>query len=248
MAISSSRDCPKCGSEHKGKPFAVYEDGYHCFSCGATKRAERNYNLITMKNNQCDMQIPSLITNPSNFSISLLKWLRTFHVTDDLILKYGLAETTDNSLFMPVIEDNTIHMYQRRWFDPRRIMTYGTKQPFTVVNDEASKTIVITEDFISAIRVGAVKNTCCMFGTSIPHEYMVKIVKQYDIIFIWADGDKAGQAAASKLSSKFNYLIKLEKRYRSFSTNFEKYVRNILTDQDPKCYTNSEISKILEIT
>ncbi len=246
MAISSSKSCPKCGDNHKGKPFALYEDGWHCFSCGSSKRAIRNFTLRKLEA-QGDIELPELTLNPSLFSLPVLKWLRGYHVTDDLIYKYSIAETKDNSIITPVISpnDGKVVMYQRRWFDPRRIMTYGNKQPFIVSSLGNFKTLVIVEDFISSIRVGEIVDCYCMFGTSIHYQRLSDLVKTYDTIIIWADGDGPGQRAAIKLSELLNKLIYQETRKRSFAL-LKKIVRNVSTEYDPKCYTNTEIRTILQ--
>jgi 5S rRNA maturation endonuclease (ribonuclease M5) len=244
MAISSSKDCPHCGSDHKGKPFALYEDGYHCFSCGSSKRAIRNFTLRGLEA-EGDITLPELTLNPSMFSLPVLKWLRSYHVTDDLIYKHHIAES-NGSVITPVLVDDKVVMYQQRWFDPRRIMTYGRKQPFIATNRENCDIIVIVEDFMSAIRVGETTDCYCMFGTSIPYGTLQSLVKRYDIIIVWTDGDSPGQKAAKKLSDTLNKLVSDEIRQRAFAYPFNKIVRNVLTDLDPKCYTNTDIRAILE--
>lgn len=246
MAISSSKDCPHCGSEHKGKPFALYEDGYHCFSCGSSKRAIRNFTLRGLEA-EGDITLPELTLNPSMFSLPVLKWLRGYHVSDDLIYKHRIAEAKDNSVITPVVNaEGKVIMYQRRWFDPRSIMTYGKKQTFIATSSEDCRTIVIVEDFMSAIRVGETVDCYCMFGTSLPYDVLQSLVKRYDIIIVWTDGDSPGQKAAKKLSETLNKLVSQEIRQRAFAYPFNKIVRNVLTELDPKAYTNTDIRAILE--
>jgi hypothetical protein len=245
MALSSSKSCPHCGDNHKGKPFALYEDGYHCFSCGTSKRAIRNFRVRPLETSE-DITLPELTLNPSMFSLPILKWLRGYHITDDIIYKYSIAEATDNSVITPVLQGDRVIMYQRRWFEPRRIMTYGAKQPLTATSGENCDTIVIVEDFISAIRVGETVDSYCMFGTAVPYGQLESIVKKYDIITVWADGDQPGQKAASKLVTIFEKLIQQEIRNRAFANPFNKVVLNVLTTLDPKCYTNTEIRTILQ--
>jgi hypothetical protein len=248
VAISTSKSCPHCGDDHKSKPFAVYEDGYHCFSCGKSKFAIRDFQrpkLMTSKS----LKLPELTQNPSNFSLALLKWLNSYHVTDELVYKHGLAQTVDGSLLTPVIskESGEVIMYQQRWFNPRRIMTYGKKQEFIAYpnNVKYNKTLVIVEDFISAIRVGELVDCFCMFGTSIPYDRLKSLVNIYDTIVIWADGDNPGQTASRKIMKSINRFIEMHKRYRSFDSLFNKNSCNILTTMDPKCYTKTQILTIL---
>jgi len=243
--LYGTKDCPFCGSDHKSKCYFVYESGYHCFSCGASKTSIRNFQIKGLETSG-DITLPELTRNPSMFSLPILKWLRSYHVTDDLIYKYSVAEAEDNSVITPVIKNEKVVMYQRRWFDPRRIMTYGKKQSFIATSESrTSQEIVIVEDFISAIRVGEVCDCYCMFGTSIPYEILESLIAKYAIIVVWADGDKPGQKAASKLSYLVNKLISKESRKRSFAYSFDKIVINVLTEHDPKCYTNTQVKAIL---
>lgn len=247
MAISTSKSCPHCGDDHKGKPFALYEDGYHCFSCGSTKRAIRNFTLRGLVAHE-SIELPELTLNPSMFSLSVLKWLRKYHVSDETIYKHCIAEATDNSVIAPVldVETGNVIMYQRRWFDPRRIMTYGSKQPFIAKADTGNSVLVIVEDFISAIRVGEIEDCYCMFGTAIPYHQLETLVKTYSTIVVWADGDSPGQNAARKIHQ---LLMKIQARAnikRAFDLSSNKTTVNVVTEKDPKCYTNTEILKILK--
>lgn len=239
MALSSSKSCPHCGDNHKGKPFALYNDGYHCFSCGTSKRAIRNFRTTQLKTSH-GIEMPELTRNPSMFSLPVLKWLKQYHVTDELIYKYNIAEALDNSVITPVLQNDKVVMYQRRWLDPRRIMTYGNKKPF-IASSSKCDTLVIVEDFISAIRVGEVVDCYCMFGTSLSYEILKKLVSEYAIIVIWADGDIPGQRAAAKLLDTLNRIISNRSRYRAFSPSTNNIIYNIVTEKDPKLYTNSEI-------
>lgn len=124
-------------------------------------------------------------------------------------------------------------------------MTYGKKRPFIASSGSDSSTIVIVEDFMSAIRVGESVDAYCMFGTAVPYEQLQDIVKKYDRIVVWTDSDKAGRTAASKLTSIIKKLINSEVRNRAFA-KLNKIVLDVLTDLDPKCYTNSEIRQILK--
>jgi hypothetical protein len=186
--------------------------------------------------------------NPSLFSLPILKWLRSYHVTDDIIYKYHIGETSDNSLIMPVIDNDTITMFQQRWFNPRRIITHGSKAPFIAKSGSSSNTIVIVEDFISCIRVGSVVDSYCMFGTSIPIESLQNIISRYDVIVVWADGDAPGQLAAKNLRTKLESLATKQSLKRSFSLSSSKDIVNVLTSSDPKYYTNTQIRDIINNT
>lgn len=245
MAVDTFKNCPHCGDDHKGKPFAVYEDGYHCFSCGATKRAEYNF-LKPRPTTASDITLPDdLEYNPVKFSTDILSWLMQYHLTDKQIRAHNIIQSGHDSIVMPVVVNDTIVMYQQRWFDSvRRIMTYGTKQPMFI--GRGSDTMVIVEDYISAIRVGEVVDTCCMFGTSLPYDVLQDIVKNYKNVLVWADGDTAGQQAAVKILTKLNRIAYQVSKYRAYGDGLDKHIKNIYTERDPKCYVSSDIINIIE--
>jgi len=124
-------------------------------------------------------------------------------------------------------------------------MTYGKKVSFIASSSNNIQILVLVEDFISAIRVGEVVDSFCLFGTSLVQGALSKIVQSYDSIVIWTDGDKSGQTAAEKLKALFNYEINKHLKERSYNYK-EKAVFHVITEKDPKAYTKSEITNILQ--
>lgn len=99
-------------------------------------------------------------------------------------------------------------------------------------------TIVIVEDILSCVRVGRIKNTKALLGTSSSESSVTAIYnalpKQgigYNVI-LWLDGDRAGRNASSNL---FRSL-----KLRGVNVS----VRS--TTKDPKLYSNRQIKEILE--
>lgn len=245
MALSSHKNCPNCGSDHKSKPFAIYEDGFQCFSCGYAKRSNYDFKSHTKKVAK-DVKIPPLITNPSKFPLKVLERLKEFHVTDELIYKYHICATEDISLFFPVIVDGVVVKTQQRWFEPRRDYAQGNFR-FKPIIDNDDDTIVLVEDCVSFIRVGENYSCCCLFGTSIDNENLKQLLSKYTNIIIWLDNDhtkerNAGQIAADKICKKLNNML-----YYKYSLS-NKVVYNVITDNDPKYYTNSQIKDIIRST
>jgi hypothetical protein len=184
-----------------------------------------------------------LPTISQSISGELAKWLAGYDVDDATCRKYKIMQAEDGSAILPVIVDGEIEMYQRRWMSPRRILTYGAKIPF-YSNSVKSDTIVIVEDFISCVKVGNVTQAMACFGTSIGYSTLVDIVNKYDNIVVWLDGDKPGQDGAKELIGRIKNIQNKEKVRRAFSIR-EFRIRNILTNMDPKCFSNSQIFNIL---
>ncbi len=108
--------------------------------------------------------------------------------------------------------------------------------------------LVITEDILSAIRVGRIVPTVALLGTSVSTS---KVLSALDVcagrhskamagtgfqdtglcIGIWLDADKAGRTAARRLARRLELLGHSALRIR--------------TDKDPKRYSNREIRSIL---
>lgn len=243
MAITSSKSCPNCGDNHRGKPFAIYEDGYHCFSCGSHKRAIRNFR--TVEKLTSTLELPELEYNPERFSVALQKWLLRFHLTYEQVAKFRISEADGPSVVLPVVTNNEIVRYTRRWLGERRFYAQGdTEAMFIVSPSEGSSTVVLVEDYISCIRVGETVDCLCLFGTSLRDSWAKCILSRYDTIVIWLDNDhervnNPGQTAAKKIKKKLENMI-----YWKYGLS-KKSVHNILTDDDPKYYTTSQIKEIL---
>lgn len=234
----SSRDCPFCGSDHKSKPFVTYQNGYHCYSCGAHKNTDRQFNIV-VDNTKTHSQHHVTYT----FTTEMLQWLTSYHITQDMIYNSGLGVVNDR-LYLPYINTNT---YQLRQLSPKMLRTFGEKPSTHYGRLHNSGTIIIVEDLISALRVNQQYNVFCMLGTSLSEVAVNYIMRNFSDVVIWADGDKFGQICAEKLLKTFTYLVNKYNNTRIFDVGNYKHVRNIVTNKDPKTFTNSEIESIVNI-
>lgn len=235
MLIEMSH-CPFCDSGHTSPCFARYTDGYKCFTCGAWKQADRSFIEAPVIKNTINM--PEHEHNPKRFRVDSLKWLYQYYLTDEVIRKRWILEAKDGSLMFPAIIDGEIDFYVRRWLDTKRIRNVGNK-PRYIMGE--GKTIVIVEDFISAIRVAEHTSTLCLFGTKCNKDTINHILTNYDRIVLWLDGDKAGQDASYVLQSyirKAHYWLKKKRTFEDFKLS----MCNIKSELDPKCYSDSVIN------
>lgn len=246
-AISNHAECPRCKGGHKSKPFCVFANGYYCFSCGLSKSSDRSFSFRELQaENPHYPELSDCITTYSLFSIASLQWLTKFHVTQEMTRKYDIRQFPDGSLVYLNIQDNIVTGYQRRWLGKERnIITKGAKSPsfFSAENE----IIVLCEDYLSAIRVNKHYNTCCLWGTKLDYETVKYIVNTYKNIYIWLDNDcnkyvNSGQIAAEKLYKMFESAILFKNRRR---WEAQQTITNIVTEQDPKCYVDSEIIEII---
>lgn len=91
-------------------------------------------------------------------------------------------------------------------------------------------TVVVTEDILSANRVGEVCNAISILGTKLSNGQAIKIAK-YATVLWWLDGDRAGIDGARSGSSTLQFLVGAQHIIR--------------TPKDPKCYSSRHIRNIL---
>lgn len=245
--LISTGPCPFCNSGNNTPCFATYDDGYHCFTCGKTKRGSNHFAAWFPNNTRnSEFYIPEHTGNPRQFSPKALGWLYDKYVFDDLIRKHGLFYVpSTESLGMPVFDDEGKMVFcQLRKDEPKRFITKGSKDNMFIAGD-GSNTVVFVEDYISAIRVGEHVDTVCLFGTTMSLSNIERIVDTYSNFVIWLDGDEAGRKASDALEYRLiDVLMKKSLRY-AWSCNTVKNVSTRTTDLDPKCYTDSEIKNII---
>lgn len=94
--------------------------------------------------------------------------------------------------------------------------------------------LVITEDILSAVRVGRLVRRCvALMGTS-ANEHQLASTEGCRTIAVWLDPDRAGKTAAHKLLRRLAL-----QGYKTIA---------IRTEQDPKRYSNREIRSLLSST
>lgn len=91
--------------------------------------------------------------------------------------------------------------------------------------------IVVTEDILSAVRVGRLYPCISTLGTTLTYTVAMKYLTRARKVYIWYDGDEAGVNGASKAAK---VLTVLGVSYGIIKTN-----------KDPKRYNNDEIKDIV---
>lgn len=264
MLISKSNYCPHCKGPHENECFVTYDNGYHCFSCGVSSiENEDKYCFkprILQSNN---VYLPdTIIKDYSKFPVEIMHWLYNYSLYKDDIKKYNIMyvpydkfltksglEFSGDSLIFPIINDDMeIVYYQRRFFPKKQILTVGNRDCLFVTEQQKvnsfSDTIILVEDYISAIRVGQICPCICLFGTSLKQTQLNYILRHYSNVITWLDGDDPGQAGAHKISKRFVTEFSMNTKSFSFKPRICQ-INNICTEKDPKEYTNTEIEGIL---
>ncbi len=129
----------------------------------------------------------------------------------------------------------------------RFITTYGQKVPKLLKSLVHCNIIVIVEDFISAIRLHQNGyNVICLYGTKAPYSLIDQLFIAYDKVLVWLDNDVEKQTNSGQEAAKviLNLGADVVRKKYGFSDN--KEIMNIVTTDDPKIYTNSEIKNFVQ--
>lgn len=158
------------------------------------------------------------------------RWIKQY-LPQSLLYKYkiGYSESKNQSIILPVYKDRMLVAYQARSFDPDCHVKYKSEGPKVLFNSNTPTIwdcVVITEDQISAIKVGQVTRSLAILGNWVTEENMIEIGKQKAKLYlVWLDNDKGGDIGRANLFELRKYAP----------------VRILTTAKDPKSYSFEEI-------
>lgn len=254
MIVSKSHECPYRDIPHQNLAFVKYYNGHWCYGCNRGELKKEDYysfrSVPTDKWSNIDINLDSAINDIKDFPNELLAWLYKYYIFDEKIYKnkimYIKEENKEDSLIFPILFKNSVIAYQRRYFPSKKFFSLKTNQCIFEVGDYLnSNKIILVEDYISAIRVGEVENCICLFGTSLNKNLLEYLISHYAEINIWLDPDEAGQKNSKKIITQLEKAIKLSMKIHAFSIREQKTIKIINSKEDPKCYSNEEIRRIL---
>jgi hypothetical protein len=241
--------CPQCaklGKDRNGDNLAVYSDGgKHCFSCGyhvfgssiarlKSRTTGGSSNIGTTR---------TTVTLPRDVDEVLPHQARNFltkyELTElDAQVNHCLWSEKYERLIFPYFDEHGLYGWQGRYLglDKEEKKWYGLgkiHEHIHVVGNTKLKTIVLTEDVLSAIKVAKTGVVCGspLFGSHIPNIRFLQLAKFYDTIIVWLDKDKQKEA------------IKFAQQARNIAVN----TTVIITNKDPKEYTLDEIKNYLNM-
>lgn len=132
--------------------------------------------------------------------------------------------------WMRLVDETTRPEYKSKWlFAGKRdfVWVYFTDRCFPYsVNDETrwyiDNSVVLVEDVVSAIRVSKHMNCICLGGTNLTPLIKKYIVKNYENVILFLDGDSAGRNAAEKIRKELKLdcsirVIRAKKDPKEFS-------------------------------
>lgn len=229
--------CPKCGSRDN---LGVYSDGHsYCFGCQYVIPPVQD--LATMKRKISPIKEESNGNSGVSLSVHFvsdipqkaLAWLKKYGITESEILHYRICwNNKTSSLVFPIIKDEDLVIYrQERYFGPEmkvpKYLSYGKKDETVgvIYNRQFPESIILVEDFISAIKVARVCTAAPILGSNVPAKALFKLARVYKQGRVWLDYDKAANAL----------------REASRCLTAIPDVSVIITPLDPKEYSTIEI-------
>lgn len=226
-AVNQSKfPCPDCGSSDA---LTNYPNGAYCFSCQKhtpikSKRSTKPFFPPTEGSELFSNEVVLPYGCTTEIAPEGLKWLYKHGITDYLIDRYkigyiknekvctpGLGYTVHlkHRVILPFYEDNKLVFYQARSLDGSepKYLTMGSKQTWISDSERAAnpetKTLIITEDMLSAMRVGEYYPSAALCGISLNDKNILTFVKKYATIILWLDKDQAGITASNTLKKRF---------------------------------------------
>lgn len=91
----------------------------------------------------------------------------------------------------------------------------------------------LTEDILSAFKIGLVSEGIAILGTRISAKVMAHLMSRKCKVNVWLDPDPAGQRGAAKIMAQL----------RAYGIQY----RNIQSERDPKLHTRQEIKEYLSV-
>lgn len=237
--------CPNCrriGNDRDGDNLAVYSDGHkYCFKCGYLETASGNQRLKASLNSSSN-SISTTITLPADVDeqlpIHARAWLNNYALTQqDINNNTLLWSEFYQRLIFPYLSPNGLLGWQGRYLgddNKAKWFSRGKLQDFLhLVGNKRSRTCVLTEDIISAIKVSHNTNVCAspLFGSHISLAKLLRYKKIFDNIIIWLDDDMKTKVV----------------KYSQLGSSIGLRVATVCTELDPKEYDDATIKELTDV-
>ncbi|CAM0103296.1 DNA primase [Vibrio phage 526E57-1] len=230
---------------HTPKGFTAY-----CFRCGGKgftpieRKKLSDFDILKQQEAAAELQVKMELPNdftqdiPPQHAI----WLYKAGIGVDRIRSSGFGYSERlGRVVLPVYDDHGHLVYiqaratQFPEQQPKYLNIKGAQKDAIIYsskpdNPVLESTVVLTEDILSANRVGEVQHSYSIMGTKLSDGQALKI-SAYDCAIWWLDGDDAGITGARKGSMGLQFYV--------------GHQRIIRTPKDPKAYSKRWIRSIL---
>lgn len=183
-----------------------------------------------------DPSLPTpMVQDPRQWPAAARLWLYRAGVHDRLITELGIYyhEPTQR-VILPVVEEGRVTYWQARAVHKGQQPKYinpPVDRDAVLPRYGTGDTIVLTEDILSAIRVGRVTEAWSLMGTSMKAPVLARLTKDPRPVAVWLDPDDAGRSGAAKIMRTLRTL------------GIE--CRTIESARDPKLLSTQEITECL---
>ena len=228
--VLSRERCPACakvGKDRHGDNLVTYDDGHSkCFSCGFYISGGKTFYKPLQSSQEPISHLPSDVT--TEIDPRALQWLSRYFVTYNDVVEHRIMWSGYyQRLIFPVG-----NAWQGRYFGTENKPKWYTKGnihgDYLHVIGEGPE-VVLVEDIVSSIRLGACTASLCLFGCELPVNWVHRLVYLHRPLVIWLDRDK--RLESYKMADRLRGL--------GFDT------RVISTELDPKEYSKKVLDKIL---
>lgn len=235
--------CPACANKGKDRSkdnLGVYSDGHtFCFSCGFGNSSISRIHNISRHNDKISSKQYGLAYDSSfNYPQRALEWIEQYELNRNDLLSHNVvwSEFYKRLIFPVYGEQNELLAYQGRYFgdDAKAVKWWGEGPLNEIFNilGECSKTLVLVEDIISAIKVSKLTQCMPLYGSAISVNRFKRLFKLYGKetkVVIWLDKDKSSEGAL----------------FRRRGTLLGLSCTTIISTKDPKEYSYEEIREYL---
>lgn len=162
-------------------------------------------------------------------------WLYKAGFSNDRIAELGYYWCPRiKRVVLPIFDAGQVVYWQARGFDPDRAKYINPPIDKPVYRVGSGPLLVLTEDMLSAAKVGSVTEAWSIMGTSAPDDaVLTEIIRMGKPVRVWLDPDGAGRKGRRKLVPKL----------RALGID----AKGIETERDPKLHNVKEIRDVLGI-
>lgn len=217
--------CPKCGSRDN---LGRYDDGSaFCFGC--------RYYEPPIRQRRMPLEPTKTLTEPPNDLSSYLpslnrEWLLKYGLNEDEIKLFKYSPSIDRHLYLVYDHKKLVYWEARGINKHPKTLSHGPKPLHILGHVPKSKTVVLVEDVVSAIKVSRYLPCMPLFGSVLQSHHLIPLAEMFERVIFWLDHDKWKESLEQ--ARTFLYL--------------DREVSNIRTVRDPKELPEEEIKKLLD--
>jgi len=221
------------------------EKGYHAFCFRCNESAFEGHGMMSIARIQKLRTIKASpdgeVKLPTDYTLDVPSrhavWYYKYGIGDSLAREYRIGWSDElQRIIIPVYQGDFLVAVQMRAVltgHTPKYLNLGGKSiggcMFYSQPIKPSETIIVTEDIMSAIKVGRVFNAVSIMGTTMTPARAMTLCSLTNKVIIWLDGDAAGIKGARRAEKQLG-LYGIEARV-------------IRTPKDPKDYSLQEIKK-----